>query len=163
MRFERVSNILAVGVAIWIAAAGGWQSSAQTKIMDFRLLPCGYILSVPQNCIFADGEIAASTPQDFAALLGLHLLVAPPIPPYTTVVLNSPGGNLGAGMELGEKIRTNRFATEIGRPGGAGVQPGVCYSACTFAFLGGIARQVRPESVFGVHRFTFAKQDTNPK
>ena len=132
-------------------------ASVSTTPMGFRLLPCGSILTVTYNCIFADGGIEVTTPQVFEGWL-----LVTPVRPYTTVVLNSPGGFLGPGMKLGEEIRAHKFSTDIGRAGSgtAGVQPGDCASSCTLAFLGGIARSVRPGSRYGVHRFWFNRTVT---
>ena len=68
-----------------------------------------------------------------------------------SVYLNSPGGDLFAGMRLGQLFRKFGFSTHVGRWEGktlteaAWVQqktttPGECYSACVFAFVGGYFR-----------------------
>jgi hypothetical protein len=41
------------------------------------------------------------------------------------------------------------------------VFPGVCFSACTLAFLGGHFRFIDKESKFGVHRFYFQNPSPN--
>lgn len=64
------------------------------------------------------------------------------------VRLNSPGGGILGGMQLGEVIRKLGLETEV--PASAG-----CYSACTFAFLGGVERQIKGE--FGIHALSLAK------
>jgi hypothetical protein len=60
----------------------------------------------------------------------------------SVVRLNSLGGDIWGGMELGEAIRKLGLATEV--PASA-----ACASACTFAFLGGVERQV--EGKFAIH------------
>lgn len=74
-----------------------------------------------------------------------------------TVVLHSPGGLLFEGMALGQLIRQRGFATQVGRKGAspdAAPDPGACFSACVFAFLGGQYRFAQPASRIGVHRFS---------
>jgi hypothetical protein len=121
--------------------------------------------------IFADGDITADTPKAFADFLAKN----PPKVPNTTVVLNSPGGDLGAGLDLGSEIRKAKLWTEVGSqfpvtiPSGPNIPTamvpfisrpatppfaGGCFSACTFAFLGGVVRSVPYASTYGVHRFT---------
>src|SRR5262245_39850740 len=66
----------------------------------------------------------------------------------SVVRLESPGGSIDGGMQLGAVIRKLGLDTEI--PASAG-----CYSACTFAFLGGIDRRV--EGKFGIHALSLDK------
>ncbi|MDO9441467.1 MAG: hypothetical protein Q7T73_11300 [Beijerinckiaceae bacterium] len=113
----------------------------------------------------AYGTITSETPRDFEAFLWRHK--SPP----RSMNINSPGGNLFAGMKLGELIREHGFYTSVGggpyKPveeysfgadsGGESVNEADvaagCYSACAYAFLGGISRTVSKESSFGVHQF----------
>ncbi len=80
------------------------------------------------------------------------------------VYINSPGGNLLAGMQIGRLIRNAGANTHIGilitDPSkkftelGLKYIPGQCLSACTFAFIGGVYRYSVEGSEFGVHRFS---------
>jgi tetratricopeptide (TPR) repeat protein len=72
------------------------------------------------------------------------------------VYLNSPGGNVLAGMEIGRLIRAAGATTNIGKRilGTEGTQPGECFSSCTLAFLGGTYRFQTQGSTYGVHRFS---------
>src|SRR5690606_20228716 len=115
-------------------------SSAQAKPMTFT------IGSEPQRCgdpgcggwIDAIGDVTASTPTDFA-----NFLARTPHPPQA-IRFTSPGGNLLAGLKLGEIIRQHKFNTEAV----------FCASACAYAFLGGVERSYADgQSKFGVHRF----------
>ncbi len=75
---------------------------------------------------------------------------------YSNVYLNSPGGSLLAGMELGRLFRKYGFNTSVGKllPDGEHSNQGAyCYSSCTLAFLGGHFRYVSESTQFGVHRF----------
>jgi hypothetical protein len=98
--------------------------------------------------IQADGEIVPETPAAFEAFY--HSLKFPP----DTVRLNSPGGNLAAGVGLGEKIRALGLSTEVGvTQGEADKAAGICASACAYAFLGGKARFLEENARLGFHRF----------
>lgn len=70
-------------------------------------------------------------------------------------MLDSPGGSLLEGIELGRVIRDHGLFTYINKAGRDKHEdlPGGCYSACTLAFLGGQFRFIDKESKFGVHRF----------
>lgn len=81
------------------------------------------------------------------------------------VYINSPGGNLLIGMQIGRLIRKAGASTWIGRlvtdpssglPGRPGVKrlSGQCHSACSLAFLGGVYRYADKDDVYGVHRFS---------
>lgn len=70
------------------------------------------------------------------------------------VYLNSPGGSLLEGMAIGRLLRDHGFDTEVGtrtsdllRPAG-----GVCYSACPFAYAGGLRRGLATGSSLGIHQ-----------
>lgn len=78
------------------------------------------------------------------------------------IALNSPGGNLVAGIVLGELIREQGANTSIGKTvqmRGEGIshleelESGSCASACAFAFMGGVERSVANGSAIGVHQF----------
>jgi hypothetical protein len=76
-----------------------------------------------------------------------------------TVVMNSGGGNLLGGIRLGQAIRRLGLKTEIGRtspdpdvPTNQTQGPGGCYSACAYAFLGGVQRTATT-GTYGVHQF----------
>lgn len=75
------------------------------------------------------------------------------------VVMNSNGGNLVGGIRLGQAIRRLGLKTEIGRttpdpdvPTNQMQGPGGCYSACAYAFLGGV-RRTAVSGTYGVHQF----------
>jgi hypothetical protein len=70
------------------------------------------------------------------------------------VYLNSPGGSLLQGMAIGRLLREHGFDTSVGKRGADPLRPvaGVCYSACPFAYAGGVRRTLAEGSVLGVHR-----------
>lgn len=112
---------------------------------DVECLQCRYIR--------ASGDIEDFTAAQFRQFVGLYDLAGQPL----TVMLNSPGGDVIAGLRLGREIREQGFNTQVGRAqrlpaGGHQLRMGDCASACTFAFLGGLSRYAE-DDVIGVHRF----------
>jgi hypothetical protein len=115
--------------------------------------------------IFLDGEIDSTTPKRVAEAL------AKTGSDGADVYINSPGGNLLAGMKIGTLIRQAGANTYIGSlipdptfkiGGKVGLKPipGGCYSACSLAFLGGVYRYAIGNSQFGVHRFSSSSPST---
>ena len=112
--------------------------------------------------IFASGEIDASAGERLESLI-----TAKNIPLASRLYLNSPGGNLIGGIELGRTIRKHLLQTQVGQKDNGSTRspaqltiptlPGECYSACALAFLGGEFRYWTQGSSYGVHRF-FSKQ-----
>jgi hypothetical protein len=100
--------------------------------------------------VYAEGVIDQDAPKRAEQLIEqLH------IPPNSTVYLNSPGGNLYAGMELGRVFRKSWFNTNVGKQAGPwSPSGGECLSACTLTFLGGRFRFLGSDSIYGVHRFS---------
>lgn len=89
----------------------------------------------------AEGEITSDTPDVFRAIVDGDDFYS------REIVFNSPGGNLGAALELGRIIRERGLATGIGRavpmpgtPWYEMTEGGACNSACAFAFFAGGAR-----------------------
>jgi len=73
----------------------------------------------------------------------------------TMVVLHSLGGDLIGGLRLGQAIRARGFNTYLSAqtPLTDDKSLGKCFSACAYAFLGGVERQVDPLAQYGVHQF----------
>jgi hypothetical protein len=105
----------------------------------------------------AEGVITPDTPSKFKE-------VARVFPPGVIVHFHSPGGNLAAGLELGRLIRAAGGRTEVSRTVFQSngeyydrIEPGVCASACAYAFLGGVDRELKngPEghTGLGFHQF----------
>lgn len=79
------------------------------------------------------------------------------MPYLPRIYLHSPGGDLLAGMKLGELFRGAGVSTAVGRttPDRYGywqVEPAQAASAAAFAFLGGTTREAGPGQI-GVHQF----------
>lgn len=64
--------------------------------------------------------------------------------PKATVVMDSPGGNLMAGLKIGETMRARGYTSLV--PQGA-----VCASACAIAWLGGTKRYLSTGGRLGFH------------
>ena len=104
----------------------------------------------------ADGEITADTPQRFREYLQNNSV-------GYVLVLNSDGGDLTAGVELGEIFRREGLRVSVGRTvplqdAGLGQTRSVnedarCLSACAYAFLGGSVRQIEEDGQLGFHQF----------
>ena len=77
------------------------------------------------------------------------------------IEFNSPGGSLLGGIRLGRAIRMLAMNTSIGKTvlnsafeehSFYHTEKGICFSACAYAFLGGLTR-VANGGEYGVHQF----------
>ncbi len=66
------------------------------------------------------------------------------LPKTTTVVFDSPGGNLLAGLKIGETIHARGYATLV-------ADGSTCASACAIAWLGGTKRFLSSAARLGFH------------
>jgi hypothetical protein len=146
-------------VASILADRAGYAEGGNTRFdapMQFTMASNG------NNCddcewINATGAIDRDTPQRLQQYLdnekakwGLvdHL-----------IIFNSPGGDLIAGIRLGKMLRWYKMTADVGatsaHPAGQFevVGPGLCLSACAYAYLGGIDRRLRAGSHLGFHQF----------
>lgn len=117
--------------------------------------------------IVARGEITPQTPEAFREFLETPDSDGMPRFEGNQIVLNSPGGSLAAGMELGRMIREHDLFSFVGNPepdeNGSWLSEdnnlydyptaGTCESACAYAFLGGKRRHLIGDSKLGFHRF----------
>ena len=105
--------------------------------------------------IMAEGEIKGVTSASFENFINSN---PSKFDKNTTVVLNSPGGNLANGLELGRLIRAKGFNTHIAnintKSDAILFVKGVCASSCAYAFLGGQARSIHKDSKFGLHQIS---------
>lgn len=137
-----------------------------TPVVDPRTSPMTF--RAYQECsgngcpyfVLAQGVITPATPRAFRQFLASEK--------YQPVVyFDSPGGSLSAALELGFVIRARGLDTYVGGPyeafeGFAGpareitrtlARRGICFSACAYAFLGGVSRELNEGGNYGVHRF----------
>jgi hypothetical protein len=112
-----------------------------TAELRLSLEDAGYIYS-------GEGGIDENDAQKLEKLYASKRSLGAKLSGQSIVRLNSPGGGILGGMQLGGVIRKLGLATQV--PASAG-----CYSACTFAFLGGVERQIEGE--FGIHALSLAK------
>ncbi|TQV84352.1 hypothetical protein [Aliikangiella coralliicola] len=105
--------------------------------------------------IVAQGTITNQTVAEFESLIANGDMRTGGI-----VILNSLGGELGAGLRLGHLLRKMEANVHVGSEfsGEGEGTGGVCYSACAYAFLGGMTRSVSHQSSYGVHQFFIAKE-----
>jgi hypothetical protein len=136
-------------------AAGADEATPRAEQIQFYAYPPPEPIEIFGNAwtIFADGVI-----DEDAGVRLKKLIKDNHIPAKSTLALNSPGGSLIGGMKLGKVIREVGLATYVGVKGdnSHSIVKGVCYSACTLAFIGGEYRYISKESEYGVHRFYFA-------
>jgi hypothetical protein len=98
--------------------------------------------------LYLDGMIESGADQRLAQFVDQQGIA------QADVYFNSPGGSLLAGMAIGRFLRERGFDTHVGTRTSNVRRPadGVCYSACPFAYAGGVQRSLRKGSVLGVHR-----------
>jgi hypothetical protein len=96
------------------------------------------VAKVPQ--IYLYGPIDTGAAQRVQAMIQSNK-----IPPNSDIYLNSPGGDLDAGMALGRMFRAGKMTTHLGSPRRTARQPIVpktsqCVEACAYAYAGGLFR-----------------------
>ncbi len=144
--------IAAAAVALAFAT-----SAAAAGQMTFKLASSG---GTCPDCrwIAAEGEIVDKSPDNLA-----KFLKGKDFAQGLVVRFNSGGGDLAASMELGRLIRERGLRTAVSKTEFLPKNPkdrltarwkkGVCASACTYAFLGGVERSIEENSRLGVHQF----------
>jgi hypothetical protein len=108
--------------------------------------------------LFISGKIGAAAANWFRDRLDeAHLA------PGDTVLMSSPGGDLGQAIIIGEIIRSRGLATAVGVPDAAGrIKPAYCASACVFVYAVGKGRYGIEGSMLGVHRFVTTMAGRDP-
>ncbi|WP_149472538.1 hypothetical protein [Roseomonas genomospecies 6] len=101
------------------------------------------------------GAITKDTPDELRRFLKTHDGQM-----SKSLYLHSGGGDLMAGLELGQVIREAGLNTGIGRSIALDglmkihdYKQAHCLSACAYAFLGGVTRSFGEMDVYGIHRF----------
>ena len=113
-------------------------AAAQSPEMSFRLAgPTGCARDCP-TYVLGEGTITSDTARRYRAFVARHGADLP-------IFLNSRGGELDGGIRLGAALRAQHAAVYV--PSG-----GTCASACAYAFLGGVVRDVQEGGRIGVHR-----------
>lgn len=109
--------------------------------------------------ILAEGVITADTLDDFKAYLESNRPSLLQSGGYN-IAFNSPGGNLLGGLRLGRYLREKnwdtyareRSARTLGSPNFYESYSSACYSACVYAFAGGVNRYTE-DNALGIHQF----------
>lgn len=145
-----VLTLLLLSLAFWSLNAVG---SDESETLTFSLIPPKQPIVIFGDAweIYAEGFIDAQAANRLESLIEKHN-----ISPYSVLYLNSLGGSLGGGIELGRIIRKHGLSTSVGRYGNGKEQPNEsaqCFSACALAYLGGRFRYFNDRNAFGVHRF----------
>ena len=96
-----------------------------------------------QSVIIGIGQIDKQSPDQFKA-------ISKDFPQGSWLVLTSPGGSVVSSMRLGQQIREAGFNTTIGS---TDYSPPNCFSACAYAFAGGVSRHIPIGSKYGIHQF----------
>jgi hypothetical protein len=132
------------------------------------------LYGLPNDChtfVLAQGEIVKETPAEFENLIRQMTAAQLSSADDITVFFNSSGGLVQPGIELGELIRRYHLITYVGGPyeetPASGPSPklvqlldhGECFSACIYAFAGGVTRIYREPGVIGVHQFPSVDKD----
>src|SRR5262245_8912007 len=137
-----VAVLLSIGVASTPIIAA--PSASPTAPMTIKVTPqSGSGAFRDTTLVYLDGPIDAGAPDRLSTALGRTT-------GKIAIWLNSPGGNLFAGMQLGRLIRARGASTYIINP--RTLLPGECYSACALAFLGGVYRFSDYGARYGVHQ-----------
>ena len=147
--------LLAIGYASWPVMASGNAESMAAAAATAPVADGGasmIVTVVPRSAsgvfsdttlVYLDGRIDADAPDRLVKALDR-------VDGKIAIWLNSPGGNLFAGMQLGRVIRKHDASTHI--IDYRTLLPGECYSACSLAFLGGVFRFNDNGARYGVHR-----------
>lgn len=117
------------------------------------------------STIFAQGVFAKNTAEKFAAFIRRY--------PAKVLAFDSNGGDLQSALRMGKMIREHQIDTVVhgydfqsctyGLRGETCVTlkrgPSGCYSACSYAFMGGRVRTVENRAKFGVHQLRGSRAD----
>jgi hypothetical protein len=144
-----ILSIAAVASLLFMAPAGAADMSFQLVTLGNG--HCGE--KCPQ-VVAAQGEIINDTPGAFLSFVQQN---TPGNNLHSILLLDSPGGKVGASMEFGHVLRRLGMAVIIARPAESSalngdLYSGRCYSACVYALMGGRKRVIPAQSRVGVHR-----------
>lgn len=147
----------AIGVAL-LSCLPLLPACGRAEPMTFRLVSAGGGALCSSHCapvIAADGEITDATPDDFRAFLQANAAARGG---QIAVFIDSPGGKIVGGIELGKLFRKFGVTASVARinatGGGAAAETagGICFSACVYALMGAKRRIAPQGSQIGVHR-----------
>jgi len=163
MTFERVQRCLSVLGEPKMEAQKNESNKVNKTELELKaeLNSGAKCLNVPLDfgsgpIILAQGTIALHSSDTLAQ-------ITPEWPQGAIIAFQSLGGDLMGGLRLGQYIRARGFYTYVPnvvvfkdntQPGkDTSKDAGKCFSACAYSFLGGVARRVHPQALYGVHQF----------
>ena len=128
-------------------------ASDESEIMTFSLVPPEQPVMLFGDAwrIYADGFIDSEAANRLEGIIKENN-----ISPYSVIYLDSLGGSLFGGIELGRVIKKYGLSTSVGSNVGRTErqhESARCFSACALAYLGGTFRYFSDRHAFGVHRF----------
>ena len=151
-----ITSMAGLLLSVFSASYAVAQETEKMQILGLAPEPGLAVLAGTAWFIYLEGKIDPDAANRLEAFI-----VKNKVPYHSIVILNSPGGSLVGGMELGEVIRKHGFETDIGtnnqKKQSYEYESGGCYSACTLAYVGGVFRYLHEGSHFGVHRFAFSQ------
>ena len=122
--------------------------------MTFRLI------DAPKLCtgcdvIVASGDIEYTSSQDFTAFFDWNKTTGK----KTIFIVDSPGGSVEAGWQIGRKLRSLNASVIAGRveervDGSIELKSGICVSMCNSLLIAGVERRIVPGTAFGIHQFS---------
>jgi hypothetical protein len=147
-----------IALAIWAAAqlvSGSIELSTakSQEITGIQTPP--ELVSIVGNAwiLFLNGEITSDGPAKLEEFLSTN-----GVPVESEIILNSTGGSLQGGIELGRVIRKYRLRTDVGIQKSTRVPPevgpGVCFGSCSLAFVGGRFRFLGDGSRLSIQPFS---------
>ena len=95
------------------------------------------------NTLLLEGEVEQDDDKTFKTYVNKHKIKA--------VIFDSVGGNLVASINIGTHMRANGLTSEL-------LKGSVCYSACSYAFMGGAVRTIAQDAEYGMHRPYFPEE-----
>jgi ATP-dependent protease ClpP protease subunit len=149
---ESAGGVLRIVLLWWLAALPAAHAApvAGTYLSIEGIPPEAPVSSAATGewILYLDGEIDSTAAARLAAFTAEHGIRR------AAVYFNSPGGSLVAAMAIGRLLREHGYRTNVGKRTTDPRKPasGVCYSACPFAFAGGLRRSLEPGAFIGVHR-----------
>ena len=95
------------------------------------------------NTLLLEGKFEQDDDKTFKTYVNKHKIKA--------VIFDSVGGNLVASINIGTHMRANGLTSEL-------LKGSVCYSACSYAFMGGTVRNIAQDAEYGMHRPYFPEE-----
>lgn len=147
-------SIRGLVVLAGLLACGGVHAKDYPERMTFtEFRPCAGAAPACAPVYLAQGQIDPGAADRLAELLRSR----PDHP--RTIAFDSPGGSLIVGLDMGRLIRAQGLNTLVAPRHYAGnstelvADDAGCYSACAYAFMGGVSRTIAPGGQIGVHQF----------